>query len=197
MNSMEREKMKTFKTPKGTELPLSDIKGKDYLTVAYRLVWFREEHPSWTIKTECIDMSEQSCLFRAEILSDSHTLVSSGHKREHKAHFGDYEEKAETGAIGRALAHCGYGTQFAPDLHEGERIVDSPLEPKIVEPIEKKAVANTLIKNLKQAKGEHVHAWRPSKFPDKLTGEPLDWCVTCNTTRPKQPQIDENEELPF
>ena len=43
---------KTFKTPKGTELPLLDLRGKDYLMVAHRLVWFREEHSDWTIETE-------------------------------------------------------------------------------------------------------------------------------------------------
>src|SRR5271165_7205951 len=125
--------MKVFKTPKGTELPITDLRGKDYLMVCYRLVWFREEHPDWTIKTECVDMNEKSCLFRAEIYNGQ-ALVSIGHKREDRAHFNDFEEKAETGAIGRALAHCGYGTQFAPDIHEGERIVDGPIAPKTVGP---------------------------------------------------------------
>ncbi len=31
-----------------------------------------------------------------------------------------------TGSIGRALAALGFGTQFAPEFDEGERIVDSP-----------------------------------------------------------------------
>jgi hypothetical protein len=35
--------------------------------------------------------------------------------------------KAETKAVGRALAMLGYGTQFAPEMDEGERIVDSPV----------------------------------------------------------------------
>jgi hypothetical protein len=125
-----KDEMKTFKTPKGTELPITDLRGKDYLMVCYRLVWFREDHPDWTIKTECVDMNEKSCLFRAEIFNENNTLVSVGHKREEKAHFHDYEEKAETGSIGRALAHCGYGTQFAPDIHEDDRIVDAPIGPK-------------------------------------------------------------------
>jgi hypothetical protein len=33
-----------------------------------------------------------------------------------------------SGAIGRALAALGYGTQFAPELDEQHRIVDSPVE---------------------------------------------------------------------
>jgi hypothetical protein len=40
-------------------------------------------------------------------------------------------EKAETGAIGRALALIGYGTQFCADeLDEGDRIVDAPVAKK-------------------------------------------------------------------
>jgi len=33
-------------------------------------------------------------------------------------------------------------------------------------------------------KGAHDHAWKPSKFPDKLTGKNMDYCITCKLTRP-------------
>ena len=36
--------------------------------------------------------------------------------------------KAATKATGRALAALGYGTAFAPELDEEERVVDSPVE---------------------------------------------------------------------
>jgi hypothetical protein len=55
---------------------------------------------------------------------------ATGTKSECAADFGDYIEKAETGAIGRALAALGYGTQFAPEFNEEHRIVDSPVEPR-------------------------------------------------------------------
>jgi hypothetical protein len=54
-------------------------------------------------------------------------VIATGTKAESRNGFTDYLEKAETGAIGRALALCGYGTQFAPELEEAERIVDSPV----------------------------------------------------------------------
>lgn len=117
-----------FKTPKGTELPLLNLKGKDYLVVAMRLVWFREEHPDWSITTEIIQSTDTHSIVRASILDPkSSVIVATAHKREDLKHFLDHLEKAETGAIGRALALCGYGTQFAPDLDEGDRIVDSPV----------------------------------------------------------------------
>lgn len=120
--------MKTFKTKAGTELPLLDLRGKDYLVVAYRLVWFREEHSDWTIKASVeVDWEKQRCIGRAEIADTTGRLIASAHKVEDAKGFGDYVEKAETGAIGRALAMCGYGTQFAPELDEADRIVDSPV----------------------------------------------------------------------
>lgn len=104
------------------------LKGKDYLQVAWRLVWFREDHPDWGINAECIEQDQEHAIFKAVICDENGLQKSSGHGSESKRDFGDYLEKAETKAIGRALAMLGYGTQFAADeLDEGERIVDSPI----------------------------------------------------------------------
>ncbi len=116
-----------FTTPKGTRLPLLDLRGKDYLQVAHRLVWFREDHPDWSIETEALTIQSDYAIFTARVKDESGRLIATGTKHETKQGFFDFIEKAETGAIGRALALCGYGTQFAPELDEGERIVDSPL----------------------------------------------------------------------
>jgi hypothetical protein len=40
---------------------------------------------------------------------------------------GNVFEKDETGAVGRALAMCGYGTLQAPEFDEGDRLADAPL----------------------------------------------------------------------
>jgi hypothetical protein len=54
--------------------------------------------------------------------------IVTAHKREDSKGFPDHMEKAETGAVGRALLLLGYGTQFAlADLDEGDRLADSPL----------------------------------------------------------------------
>jgi len=106
------------------------LKGKDYLQVAWRLVWFREERPLWCINTELLahDTDAKHAIFKATIFDDNGIQKSSGFGSESVKDFGDYIEKAETKAVGRALAMLGYGTQFAPDLDEGERIVDSPID---------------------------------------------------------------------
>ena len=109
------------------------LKGRDYLQVMWRLVWFREEHPDWTIDANIVEMDADHAVFKAVICDENGQQKSAGHGSESKRDFGDFMEKAETKAVGRALAMLGYGTQFAPELDEGERIVDSPVkreEPK-------------------------------------------------------------------
>jgi hypothetical protein len=125
----------------------------EYLPVQWRLVWFRQECPNGTIETELVhlDLEKETeeeafvwnsekrrsekvvksakgiAIFKATV-RDGKGGVATGTKMEKAASFGDYLEKAETGSIGRALAALGYGTQFAPELNEEHRIVDSPVD---------------------------------------------------------------------
>jgi hypothetical protein len=111
------------------------LKGKDYLQVAWRLVWFRDEHPDFGINSQALALTEDHAIFKATITDANGLQLSSGHGSESKRDFGDFIEKAETKAIGRALAMLGYGTQFAADeLDEGERIVDSPINRCKIQP---------------------------------------------------------------
>jgi len=119
---------KSFTTSKGTELPILSLRGKEYLEVKYRIVWFREERPAWSIETEFTSLSDRTACAKATIRDEQGRIVSTSHKIEDKQGFHDFAEKAETGSIGRALALLGYGTQFCGDeLDEGDRIVDSPV----------------------------------------------------------------------
>lgn len=109
--------------------------GREYLPVAYRLVWFREEHPEWGIKTNLVqlDVDKGVAVWHAEVTDEAGRVLSSGTKMETARGFADFIEKAETGAIGRALGVLGYGTQFAPDMDEGDHLVDSPVPPHAAE----------------------------------------------------------------
>jgi hypothetical protein len=100
----------------------------EYLEVKWRIVWFREDKPAWTIDTNPIKLDEDTAIFKAEIRDEEGRIVSVGHGSETKQSFNDYIEKAETRAIGRALAVLGYGTQFAPELDEESHIADAPVE---------------------------------------------------------------------
>lgn len=120
-------------TEKGTKLPITNLKGKDYMMVAYRIQWFREMNPNGRILTEALKLENDYAIFKATIaVPDSngdYTILSTATKKEDLKGFPDFTEKAETGSIGRALALAGYGTQFSvPELDEEARLADSPLE---------------------------------------------------------------------
>lgn len=100
----------------------------DYLEVKWRVVWFREEKPNWGLETDAVNITDEKAIFKCTVKDETGRIIATGYGSETPADFGDYIEKAETKAVGRALAYLGYGTQFAPELDEGDRIVDSPVE---------------------------------------------------------------------
>lgn len=115
---------KGFTTPAGTFLPFMQLQGKDYLQVAHRVLWFREEKPDWSIETE-LAHATGGLIVKAVIKDASGKIKSMGLRYEAKM---DDLERCETGAIGRALSILGYGTQFALDLEEGDgKLADAPI----------------------------------------------------------------------
>ena len=121
-------KEKFFKTPKGTMLPLMDLKGKDYLQVAHRIIWFREDHPDWIMEVSFPILEKDIVLAKATITDEKGQIRAIAHRTEFSM---NDLENAETGAIGRALGHLGYGTQFCTELleNEGKKLADSPIQP--------------------------------------------------------------------
>jgi hypothetical protein len=109
---------------------LTKIQGKNYLEVKWRLVWMRSDHPDWSIETAPAEINTEKkyVISRATVKDETGRVIATGTKAESRNGFADYLEKAETGAVGRALALCGYGTQFAPELNEAHRIADAPVK---------------------------------------------------------------------
>lgn len=122
------------------------VKGNEYLPVAGRVKWMRQDHPDWIISTsiELLDMENKVAVVKAsisrpvEVMDDAGFSkgvqvigVATGFKMEDVKGFPDWLEKAETGAIGRALARCGYGTEYDEDDHRPDAgneagVVDTP-----------------------------------------------------------------------
>jgi hypothetical protein len=123
---------------KPTEFTI-DLNGKEYLPVAARVKWFRAVHPYGCIETHEVAVeldrpfSKGSAKvtgyarFHATVRDAEGRVLGQGTKTETAANFFDYVEKAETGAIGRALAAAGFGTELDGELDEG-RVVDAPRE---------------------------------------------------------------------
>lgn len=106
---------------------ITQIKGKDYLEVKWRIVWFRDEHPKGSILTEIA--STDPLIIKAIITDNDGVRLASGlgSPKTQGVSAGRPFEGAETAAIGRALAHAGYGTQFTGE-DEGEHLADAPVD---------------------------------------------------------------------
>jgi hypothetical protein len=147
-----------------------------YLPVAWRLVWFRTEKPQGRILTNAIEINTQEgiAIFQATVMDENGNILAMGTKCETRKGFGDFIEKAETGAIGRALAGAGYGTQFEPELDEGDRLADSPqgqpVHPSCVKcggdilvPLKNGQPIGTLEEFIKRTEGKCYECWKEAK----------------------------------
>jgi len=109
---------------------LMQLKGKSYLPVAERIVWFRQDYPEAQIETTLVelDRAQGFAMYRARITTGKGGVAEATGSETAKD-FGDFIEKAETKAVGRALGYLGFGTAAA-GFEEGGRVVDAPLAPK-------------------------------------------------------------------
>lgn len=161
----------------------------DYLPVQWRLVWFREMCPHGTIDTEEVEvdldreMEEEAYAWNNEtrrsekvvkrakgyaryraVVTDGKGGRATGTKSEKAVSFPDYIEKAETGAIGRALAALGYGTQFTGDeFDERARIVDAPVDRQESTTSSGPAALANLKTQVDQALGTQAQPGQPAK----------------------------------
>jgi hypothetical protein len=120
---------------------LMQLKGRDYLNVQNRLLWFIRDQRSfisgglarvpYVIQTELVELDREAGFahfktYVRDVLGNESTMYGSESAKD----FGDFAEKASTKSLGRALLALGYGTAFAPEMDEGERVVDAPVERK-------------------------------------------------------------------
>ena len=112
---------------------LIDLRGKEYLEVKWRIVWFRENNPKGCISTEL--ENADPVIMKASVIDAEGNLLGTGYgtpKTQGAAKNRPFEG-AETAAIGRALAIAGYGTQFTGE-DEGEHLADAPVEMQATQP---------------------------------------------------------------
>ncbi len=105
-----------------------------YLDVKWRLIWFRSVFPDGFIQTVETEVNDQFARIEA-IAYDKDPAqggkkIGMGRRCVASSDFHDYVEKAETQAIGRALAVAGFGTQFCEEFDEEDTFADAPIESK-------------------------------------------------------------------
>lgn len=99
-----------------------NIRGKQYQTVAKRVVDFRKAHPTWVIDTRIKPPAElPECLHdcvvvQARICDEDGNIVATGHAEERPGSSNINKtsalENCETSAVGRALAFLGLGGDY-------------------------------------------------------------------------------------
>lgn len=170
---------------------LIDLKGKDYLQVVWRLVWFRDEKPLWSIDTKLEHLTDNHAVFSAKIFDENGVQKSAGYGSESVKDFRDFIEKAETKAVGRALAMLGYGTQFAPELDEEDRIVDSPVK-RGEALIECKACSGVLVP-YEGKNGKTISVTHHARVTKERYGRVL--CIKCVNALKEQERREQLAEL--
>jgi len=92
-----------------------DIKGKKYVTVNERLIYFRENFDGYRLVSEIYELTEDRVVMCASIINPEGSIVATGHAYEDKdstfINKTSFIENAETSAWGRALANYGIGVQ--------------------------------------------------------------------------------------
>jgi hypothetical protein len=105
-----------------------------YLDVKWRLIWFRNVYPEGFIQTVEVEVNDKFARIEATTFdkdpAQGGKKLGMGRRLVYACDFHDYVEKAETQAIGRALAVAGFGTQFCEEFDEEDSFADAPVEAK-------------------------------------------------------------------
>lgn len=95
----------------------TNIKGKAYVEVSQRILYFRTapEYRGWSMETELISYDDQSCIIRAVAKNPDGRIMAVGHAQEDRSssmiNKTSYIENGESSAWGRCLANLGIGIE--------------------------------------------------------------------------------------
>ena len=92
-----------------------NIKGKEYITVNERLIYFRKQatFKGWRIVEDLIELNEKEGVFKVSIVNQNDDVITSAHAQEYSdasyINKTSFLENGFTSALGRALGYLGIG----------------------------------------------------------------------------------------
>jgi hypothetical protein len=128
--ALKQAEEQTAKTNQRTKVNLKtvNIKGKPYVTVDERLIYFRDHYPNYSLVSEVIEKTEDSILIKAIISDEKNRIIATGLAEEEKGsnyiNKTSYVENCETSAWGRALANFGIGID-AGSVASAEEVINA------------------------------------------------------------------------
>lgn len=167
---------------------IMNLKGKDYCTVAYRLLRFREEHKGWAIEKNIVHRDEKSIIVKCTIKNEHGQIISEDFAEEFCSTRLPTIEKASTDAMGRALANLGYATASIASYEEMQRfesrnttprprptsaIPEQPRTRKAPQPEAPQVTREELEKSLREDT-----RWMTEEFPWKIEGDKISGKIT-------------------
>ena len=97
------------------KLKTVNIKGKEYVEVNERLIYFRKKYPNYSLTSDVLEKTDKSICIIASIGDESGRVIATGIAEEEKGstfiNKTSYVENCETSAWGRALANFGIGLE--------------------------------------------------------------------------------------
>jgi hypothetical protein len=96
-----------------------NIKGKEYITVNERLIYFRKQatFKGWRIVEDLIELNEKEGVFKVSIVDADDNIISSAHSQEYRdasyINKTSFLENGFTSALGRALGYLGIGIDIS------------------------------------------------------------------------------------
>lgn len=99
-----------------------NIKGKEYVMVNERIKEFRSKYPNWSLVSELVQISDDSCVFKAIVIDDNGIVKATGFAQEDRTssliNKTSFIENCETSAWGRALGNLGIGIDVSIASYE-------------------------------------------------------------------------------
>jgi hypothetical protein len=144
-----------------------DIKGKAYVQVNERIIYFRSNYKGWRLTTEIVSLIEGVVTMKALIHNPVGELIATGYAQEKDGstfiNKTSFIENCETSAWGRALGNLGIGidTSVASSDEVENAIANQNKKPKAKKIQKAKEDVSELYKQVLQLnlKPENVKQW--------------------------------------